>query len=53
MSPEQAAYIEYTVTLFIVLSFALKDLRKTRIDNLIGCIYFVQIYHLITGKNNP
>ncbi|KFF14277.1 uroporphyrinogen decarboxylase [Chryseobacterium soli] len=73
MTPEFANYIGYAASLFIVLSFALRNLRKIRIVNLIGCacfvvygIYsgmlwpviipngllcFVQVYHLITGKN--
>lgn len=41
MSPEIATYVGYAASLFIVLSFALKDLRKIRVVNLIGCICFV------------
>ncbi|MDR2205192.1 MAG: uroporphyrinogen decarboxylase [Flavobacteriaceae bacterium] len=41
MSPEIVNYIGYSASFFIVLSFALKDLRKIRIINLVGCILFV------------
>lgn len=33
--------IGYMASVFIVLSFMLKDVRKIRIINLIGCICFV------------
>ncbi|WP_027387250.1 hypothetical protein [Chryseobacterium gregarium] len=73
MNSETAAYIGYSASLFIVLSFILKDIRKIRIVNMIGCICFViygifsgmlwpviipnalicfvQIYHLLAGRN--
>ncbi len=41
MSPEIASYIGYAASIFIVLSFVLKDLKKVRLINLIGCICFV------------
>lgn len=41
MSPEIASYIGYAASVFIVLSFVLKDLKKVRLVNLIGCICFV------------
>lgn len=41
MSPEIANFIGYGASVFIVLSFALKDVKKIRIVNLIGCILFV------------
>jgi len=52
MSPEIATYIGYAASLFIVLSFILKDLRKIRIVNLIGCICFV-IYGIFSGMLWP
>jgi hypothetical protein len=41
MSPEIATYVGYAASFFIVMSFVLKDLRKIRIINLIGCACFV------------
>ncbi len=41
MSPELTSYIGYAASFFVVLSFILKDLKKVRIVNLIGCILFV------------
>lgn len=41
MSPELISYIGYGASFFVVLSFILKDLKKVRIVNLIGCILFV------------
>ncbi|MBB4806895.1 hypothetical protein HNP38_002191 [Chryseobacterium defluvii] len=52
MSPEIATYIGYAASFFIVLSFILKDLRKIRIINLIGCICFV-IYGTFSGMLWP
>ncbi|MCU7614492.1 uroporphyrinogen decarboxylase [Chryseobacterium sp. GMJ5] len=52
MSSEIASYIGYAASLFIVLSFILKDLRKIRIVNLIGCICFV-IYGIFSGMLWP
>jgi len=48
MSPEIATYIGYAASFFIVLSFALKNLKKIRIVNMIGCICFV-IYGIFSG----
>lgn len=48
MSPEINNYVGYVASLFVVLSFVLKDLRKVRIVNLIGCICFV-IYGYFSG----
>lgn len=41
MSPELTNIIGYAASLFVVLSFILKDIKKIRIINLIGCIFFV------------
>ena len=41
MSPEITNYIGYGASFFVVLSFVLKDIKKIRIVNLIGCILFV------------
>ncbi|MDQ0476816.1 MULTISPECIES: uroporphyrinogen decarboxylase [Chryseobacterium] len=41
MTPEITNYIGYAASFFIVLSFALKDIKKIRIINLIGCVLFV------------
>ncbi|KQM62891.1 hypothetical protein [Chryseobacterium sp. Leaf201] len=48
MNSETAAYIGYSASLFIVLSFILKDIRKIRIVNMIGYICFV-IYGIFSG----
>ncbi len=52
MSPEIASYVGYAASFFVVLSFILKDLRKVRIVNLIGCILFV-IYGMYSGMLWP
>ncbi|MCY0969055.1 uroporphyrinogen decarboxylase [Chryseobacterium wangxinyae] len=52
MSPEIASYIGYAASLFIVLSFVLKDLRKIRIVNMVGCICFV-VYGFFSGMLWP
>ncbi|WPO82728.1 uroporphyrinogen decarboxylase [Chryseobacterium sp. JJR-5R] len=48
MNSETAAYIGYSASLFIVLSFILKDIRKIRIVNMVGCICFV-VYGIFSG----
>ncbi|SDQ42704.1 hypothetical protein SAMN05421664_1567 [Chryseobacterium soldanellicola] len=52
MTPETATYIGYSASLFIVLSFILKEVRKIRIVNMIGCICFV-IYGIFSGMLWP
>lgn len=52
MSPEIASYIGYAASFFIVLSFALKDLKQIRIVNLVGCICFV-VYGIFNGMLWP
>ncbi|GAA5091510.1 hypothetical protein GCM10023210_18990 [Chryseobacterium ginsengisoli] len=52
MNPEFATYIGYSASLFIVLSFILKDIRKIRVVNMIGCICFV-IYGIFSGMLWP
>ena len=41
MSHEMTNYVGYGASFFVVLSFALKDVKKIRVVNLIGCILFV------------
>lgn len=48
MNPETTAVIGYAASLFIVLSFILKDIRKIRLVNLAGCICFV-LYGIFSG----
>lgn len=52
MSPEIASYCGYAASVFIVLSFILKDVRKIRFVNMIGCILFV-IYGIFSGMLWP
>jgi len=52
MSSEIVNYIGYAASVFIVLSFILKDLTKIRIVNLIGCICFV-VYGIFSGMLWP
>lgn len=49
MNPELVAYIGYTASVFIVLSFVFKNIRTIRVINLLGCICFV-IYGLFIGE---
>nr|WP_230380128.1 uroporphyrinogen decarboxylase [Kaistella gelatinilytica] len=41
MNPLITDFFGYGASFFIVLGFALKDLKKIRILNLIGCFLFV------------
>lgn len=52
MTPEIAGYFGYAASFFVVLSFVLKDLRKVRLVNLVGCICFV-IYGVFSGMLWP
>ncbi len=52
MTPEIASYIGYAASIFVVLSFILKDLKKIRIVNLIGCMLFV-VYGVFSGMLWP
>ncbi|SIS81913.1 uroporphyrinogen decarboxylase [Chryseobacterium gambrini] len=52
MNSDFASYIGYSASVFIVLSFILKDVRKIRIVNMIGCICFV-IYGIFSGMLWP
>ncbi len=52
MSPETATYFGYAASLFIVASFALKNLKKVRIVNFFGCVLFV-IYGIYSGMLWP
>ncbi|MCZ2084709.1 MULTISPECIES: uroporphyrinogen decarboxylase [unclassified Kaistella] len=48
MTPEITNYIGYAASIFVVISFALKDIKKIRILNLIGCAFFV-LYGVFNG----
>ena len=52
MTPEIAGYVGYIASFFIVLSFVLKDLKKIRLFNLVGCVCFV-IYGVFSGMLWP
>ncbi|SFB77633.1 uroporphyrinogen decarboxylase [Kaistella jeonii] len=41
MSPAITDFIGYGASFFVVLSFIMKDIKRLRIVNLIGCILFV------------
>lgn len=45
-------YVGYAASVFVILSFMLKDLKKIRIINLIGCIAFV-VYGVFKGMLLP
>ena len=47
MNQEIVQYIGYLASVFIILSFIVKDIQKLRIINLIGCICFV-IYGVLS-----
>ncbi|RAJ13410.1 uroporphyrinogen decarboxylase [Olleya aquimaris] len=34
-------YIGYLASLFVLLSFTMKDIKKLRVVNMIGCLLFV------------
>jgi hypothetical protein len=45
-------FVGYAASIFVVLSFMLKDIKQIRIINLIGCICFV-IYGVFSGMLWP
>lgn len=49
METDIADYTGYLASLFIVLSFIMKDLRKIRLTNLVGCLLFV-LYGVLKGN---
>lgn len=51
MGTTLADFMGYSASLFVVASFLLKDLKKIRIVNLIGCLLFV-IYGVMKGEGN-
>lgn len=52
MTPEIANILGYMASVFIVGSFLLKDLRKIRFVNLLGCLCFV-FYAIFNGMLWP
>ncbi len=52
MNPDIISVIGYAASFFVVLSFMLKDLKKIRVINLIGCICFV-IWGVFSGMLWP
>ena len=45
-------FVGYAASIFVVLSFMLKNIKQIRIINLIGCICFV-IYGVFSGMLWP
>ena len=52
MSENWSDYVGYAASVFVILSFMLKDIKKIRIINLIGCIAFV-VYGIFSGMLWP
>ena len=52
MSENWLDYVGYAASVFVILSFMLKDIKKIRIINLIGCIAFV-VYGIFSGMLWP
>ena len=52
MSENWSDYVGYASSVFVILSFMLKDIKKIRIINLIGCIAFV-VYGIFSGMLWP
>jgi hypothetical protein len=52
MSGNWSDFVGYAASIFVVLSFMLKDIKQIRIINLIGCICFV-IYGVFSGMLWP
>lgn len=40
-------YIGYTATLFLMVSFLLKDMKKLRMVNTIACLFFIVYGHYL------
>lgn len=51
MGTTLADFIGYGASIFVVMSFLLKDLKKIRIVNLVGCLLFV-VYGVMKGDGN-
>ena len=41
MNPEITDFVGYGASFFVVLSFVMKDIKRLRIVNLVGCVLFV------------
>lgn len=52
MSGNWSEYVGYLASVFVILSFMLKDLKKIRVVNLVGCIAFV-VYGIFSGMLWP
>ncbi len=52
MNGNWSEYVGYLASVFVILSFMLKDLKKIRIVNLVGCIAFV-VYGIFSGMLWP
>lgn len=52
MTPQLTAIAGYAASVFIVLSFLLKDVQQIRFVNLLGCICFV-VYGIYSGMLWP
>ena len=52
MSETWSDYVGYAASVFVILSFMLKDIKKIRIINLIGCVAFV-VYGIFSGMLWP
>ena len=52
MSENWSDYVGHATSVFVILSFMLKDIKKIRIINLIGCVAFV-VYGIFSGMLWP
>jgi fucose permease len=52
MDSSWANYVGYAASVFVVLSFMLKNIKQIRIVNLVGCVAFV-IYGVFSGMLWP
>jgi uncharacterized protein with PQ loop repeat len=51
MGTEISDFIGYGASLFVVLSFIVKEVRKIRIINFVGCFLFV-VYGVLKGNGD-
>ncbi|MBS1548850.1 MAG: uroporphyrinogen decarboxylase [Bacteroidetes bacterium] len=51
MGSEISDFVGYGASLFVVLSFIVKEVKKIRIINFIGCSLFV-LYGILKGEGN-
>lgn len=46
-------YVGYAASFFVLLSFVMKDMKKLRLINIVGCSFFIAYGFLMPGISWP